>query len=200
VHQNPGTRDGYSARSRASPRSARDAEPNRRAPSRRWWRSFATSSRPPRSGSSGPRFPASSAAPFRRGCREKPFEKARSTLAEVHLRAAVRDALATDGLVRRARWPFSEPTLTSDPAGSPGVFPTVTDNSSTGKGPLACRRTPAARPPAHLQRACRDASSSMNEPLPACQLGEVSSATRKCRSVNAEMCRSTAARNRPGHC
>ena len=28
----------------------------------------------------------------------KPFEKARSTLAEVHLRAAVHDALATDRL------------------------------------------------------------------------------------------------------
>jgi hypothetical protein len=27
---------------------------------------------------------------------------------------------------RRTRWPFSEPTLTSDPAGSPGVFPTAT--------------------------------------------------------------------------
>jgi hypothetical protein len=37
--------------------------------------------------------PDSAAA--RRGCREKRFEKAFSTLAEVHLRAAVRDALAT---------------------------------------------------------------------------------------------------------
>jgi hypothetical protein len=34
----------------------------------------------------------------RRGCREKPFEKTRSTLAEGHLRAAVQDALATDRL------------------------------------------------------------------------------------------------------
>src|SRR5919109_1873890 len=34
----------------------------------------------------------------RRGCREKPFEKTRSTLAEAHLRAAAHDALATDRL------------------------------------------------------------------------------------------------------
>jgi hypothetical protein len=32
------------------------------------------------------------------GCRENPFEKTRGTLAEGHLRAAVRDALATDRL------------------------------------------------------------------------------------------------------
>jgi hypothetical protein len=31
------------------------------------------------------------------GCREKPFEKTRSTLAEVHLSAAVHDAHVTDG-------------------------------------------------------------------------------------------------------
>ncbi len=37
-------------------------------------------------------------AGFRRGCREKPFEKMCSALAEGHLRAAVRDALATDRL------------------------------------------------------------------------------------------------------
>jgi len=35
---------------------------------------------------------------IRRGCRIKPFEKTRSTLAEVNLRAAVHDALATDRL------------------------------------------------------------------------------------------------------
>jgi hypothetical protein len=35
-------------------------------------------------------------APFPRGCRIKPFEKTRSTLAEVHVRAAVHNTLATD--------------------------------------------------------------------------------------------------------
>jgi hypothetical protein len=34
--------------------------------------------------------------------------------------------------VRRTRSPFSEPTLTRDPAGLPGVFPTATDATSTG--------------------------------------------------------------------
>ena len=41
---------------------------------------------------------AVSAAASACGCRIKPFEKTRSTLAEEHLRAAVHDALATDRL------------------------------------------------------------------------------------------------------
>jgi hypothetical protein len=36
------------------------------------------------------------------------------------------------GCVRRTRWRSSEPTLTSDPAGSPGVFPIATDGSKSG--------------------------------------------------------------------
>ena len=38
----------------------------------------------------------SRSAANQRGCREKRFEKTRSTLSEVRLRAAVHDALATD--------------------------------------------------------------------------------------------------------
>jgi hypothetical protein len=37
--------------------------------------------------------------------------------------------------LRRTRWPFSKPTFTGDPAGSPGVFPTATDGRR-------CRRRP----------------------------------------------------------
>jgi hypothetical protein len=37
-------------------------------------------------------------APFACGCRIKPFEKTRSTLAEVQFRAAVHDVLATNRL------------------------------------------------------------------------------------------------------
>jgi hypothetical protein len=35
---------------------------------------------------------------------------------------------------RRMRWTISEPTLRSDPAGSPGVFPTASDDSSSATG------------------------------------------------------------------
>jgi hypothetical protein len=35
------------------------------------------------------------------------------------------------GIPRRMRWPISEPTLRSDSAGSPGVFPTASDERGT---------------------------------------------------------------------
>jgi hypothetical protein len=97
------------------------------------------------------------------GCRIKPFERTRSTLAEVHLRAAVHEPSRRTACVRRTRWPFSEPTLTSDPAGSPRVFPTATSRRSTptlrsrmssfavASGALAeTRWGPYGLPPHHL--------------------------------------------------
>jgi hypothetical protein len=53
----------------------------------------------PLTGSRNPRAAEvdGAAAPFRRGCRKKSSEKTRSRLAEVHVKAAVRDDLATDG-------------------------------------------------------------------------------------------------------
>jgi hypothetical protein len=62
------------------------------------------------------------AAPvFVGGCREKPLEKARSTLPDLHLRAAVRDALATERLRATDEMAVFGTTLTSDSARSPGV-------------------------------------------------------------------------------
>jgi hypothetical protein len=52
--------------------------------------------------------------------------------------------------VRRTRWPFSEPTLTSDPAWSPGFFPTATRESRRWRLRRVARR-PGSRAPARDQ-------------------------------------------------
>jgi hypothetical protein len=55
--------------------------------------------------------------------------------------------------VRRARWPFSERTLTGDPAGSPGLFPTATDVSEcdTGAQPAPAGASNSSRASAWLE-------------------------------------------------
>src|SRR5215211_4429530 len=51
-----------------------------------------------RSSEAATRSATTTATAHVRGCRKKPLEKTRSTLAEVHLRAVVHDALASDRL------------------------------------------------------------------------------------------------------
>jgi hypothetical protein len=65
------------------------------------------------------------ASAVRRGCRESRLRKSAARLRRCtsELPCTLRSRRA--GCVRRTRWRFSEPTLTSDPAGSPGVFPTA---------------------------------------------------------------------------
>jgi hypothetical protein len=79
------------------------------------------------------------------GCRAKSSRTSRSTLAEMQPGAAVRDDVATDRLAATdERWPFSEPTLRSDPVASPGLCATASTRSgsaarqccfSTNRGP-----------------------------------------------------------------
>jgi hypothetical protein len=72
----------------------------------------------PRTASSA--WPPGRATPFACGCRIKPFGKTRSTLAEAHIRVAC-TTLARNRLGATDEMAFSEPTLTSHPARSPGV-------------------------------------------------------------------------------
>ena len=65
------------------------------------------------------------------GCRIKPFEKARSTLAEVHLRAAVHDALATDRLCATDVMAVFGTHPYKRSSGLAKGFPTATSISST---------------------------------------------------------------------
>jgi hypothetical protein len=65
------------------------------------------------------------------GCREKPFEKTRSTLADVHLRAAVHEALATDCLPATDEVAVFEAHLYRRSSGLARVFPTATSRRST---------------------------------------------------------------------
>jgi hypothetical protein len=58
----------------------------------------------------------------------KPSEKTRSTLAEAHARAAVRDDLPTDHALATDEMADLEPTLRSDPVASPGVCATASTN------------------------------------------------------------------------
>jgi hypothetical protein len=79
-------------------------------------------------------------APLRRGCRIKPFEKTRSTLAEVQFRAAVHDVLATNRLRATDEMAVFGTHPYKRPACSPGVFPTATGRSeNAGPADLATR-------------------------------------------------------------
>jgi hypothetical protein len=80
---------------------------------------------------------------LRRGCRTKPSENTRRTLAEVHARAAVRDDLPTDHALVTNEMAISEPTLRSDPVASPGVCATASVPS--GRLPDRRRRRPHPR-------------------------------------------------------
>ncbi len=67
----------------------------------------------------------------RRGCCTKPARKSSSALAEVHVRAALRDDVGTDRPLATTGMAVSEPTLSRDPAGSPRVYATATAGSDS---------------------------------------------------------------------
>jgi hypothetical protein len=79
-------------------------------------------------------------AVFRRGCRIKQFEKGTACLGRSALEPPYATPLRRTACVRRTRWPVSEPTLTSDPAASLGVFPTATDEGSAHRRHARRRR------------------------------------------------------------
>jgi hypothetical protein len=76
-----------------------------------------------------PRIPTASASAC--GCRIKPLEKRSARSRKCTSEPPWTPPSRRTACVRQLRWPCSEPTVTSDPAGSPGVFPTATRERGT---------------------------------------------------------------------